>query len=217
MNNDEIMNAIQNMSATEMLELVQAGQASVNVNQNGNGNNIYVNGDVNITNHYYGNTSSCGGDIKYDEYYEEWEELGFESESEYLAWMQEEDNKKRLSAEKRNKFLVGAVTAPVKIGWVTTKFATKASWWLLSETASLLWWTAKYINGDTDYQRMRNRQLSYREEKEMVEEIVDTVIVEPTEEDYHQARMMLSTSNIQEEELDEINRKFQAELAKRIA
>ena len=40
MNNDEIMNAIQNMSATEMLELVQAGQASVNVNQNGNGNNI---------------------------------------------------------------------------------------------------------------------------------------------------------------------------------
>ena len=216
MNNDEIMNAIQNMSATEMLELVQAGQASVNVNQNGNGNNIYVNGDVNITNHYYGNTS-CGGDIEYDEYYKEWEELGFESESEYLAWMQEEDNKKRLSAEKRNKFLVGAVTAPVKIGWVTTKFATKASWWLLSETASLLWWTAKYINGDTDYQRMRNRQLSYREEKEMVEEIVDTVIVEPTEEDYHQARMMLSTSNIQEEELDEINRKFQAELAKRIA
>jgi len=217
MNDDEIIKALQSMSQAEIFELAQAGQGSINVNQSGNGNNIYVNGDVNITNNYYGNTRGGAGAIEYEDYYEEWEELGFESESEYLAWMQEEDNKRKLSIEKRNKFLVDVATAPVKIGWVTTKFATKASWWLLSETAQLLWWTAKYINGDTDYQRMKDRQLSYREEKEMVEEIVDTVIVEPTEEDYRQARMMLSTSNVQEEELDEINRKFQQELSKRIA
>jgi hypothetical protein len=217
MNDDEIMNAIQNMSATEMLELVQAGQNSTKINQSGDGNNIYVNGDVNITNNYYGKNYDASTSVEYEEELEEWEELGFNSEIEYLTWAEEEDEKRRLSSQRRNQFLLEAVTVPVKIGWVTTKFATKASWWLVSETASLLWWTAKYINGDTDYQRMRNRQLSYREEKEMVEEIVDTVIVKPTEEDYYQARMMLSASKVQEEELDEINRKFQVELAKRIA
>jgi len=219
----EIQNALNSMSNSELADFISArdgGSGGVSVHQSSGGNSIYIGGDVNITknttNNYYGSNncaSSCSHDdyYDYDDYYDEieevaqvpvWQSLGFEDESSYTEYMAER-------RAKRNKLILATAKAPFQIAWYTTKGA----WWTTKGIASFLWWFSKYINGDTDEQRQQ-RYLSTKEKEKMAEEVIDAVIVDPTKEDYQQAKKLLTQSDAQRDELDEINKKFQQEISK---